>query len=84
LRAFYQQRALGSDCGNQFGECCGYPLGGGCVGSEFVVAAAEVLHEGVFRDDYLCGPIRSQSSHGSEPALTATRPRTTTDPRNGR
>jgi hypothetical protein len=33
------------------------------------VFAAEVLHERVTGDDRLCGPVRAQAAHRSEPAL---------------
>ena len=57
------------DSATELGECCSDRLRGGCVDGEFVLATAEVLHEGVPGDDYLCGPVRSQSSRGSEPVL---------------
>jgi hypothetical protein len=47
-----------SHCFEQLGERGGDSLGGCCFGGEFVVSAAEVLHEGVPGDDHLCGPIR--------------------------
>jgi hypothetical protein len=42
-----------SDRLGELGERCGDPLGGWGVDGEFVVAAAQVLHEGVSGDDYL-------------------------------
>ena len=35
----------------------GNAFGARHVGGEFVVSAAEVLHECVPRDDHLCGPV---------------------------
>jgi hypothetical protein len=42
------------------------------VDSEFVVAAAQILHEGVAGDHYLRCPIGSQSAHRSQSALELT------------
>ena len=39
------------------------------LASEFVVSAANVLHEGVPGDDRLCGPVGAQPAHRSEPVL---------------
>jgi hypothetical protein len=47
----------GSDCLGEFGERCGDPQSGEGVDSEFVVAAAQILQEGVARDHDLRGPI---------------------------
>jgi hypothetical protein len=44
----------GSDRVGEFGERGGDPQGRWCVESEFVVAASEVLHEGVSGDDHVC------------------------------
>jgi hypothetical protein len=41
------------------------------VESEFVVAAAQILHEGVPGDNNLGGPIGSESAHRSEPMSIA-------------
>jgi hypothetical protein len=46
-----------SDRRSEFGECAGNPAGGQYLVSEFVVAAAEVLDEGVPCDDYLRGSV---------------------------
>src|SRR5262249_36844354 len=43
-----------------------------CVDGEFVVATAEILHEGVPADDRLRGPVRAQAAHRSEPVLELT------------
>jgi hypothetical protein len=39
---------------------------------EFVVAAAQILHEAVHGDDHLRGPIRSEAAHRPEPVLELT------------
>ena len=36
-------------------------------GAELVVAASEVLDEGVSADDDACGPVGLEAAHGSEP-----------------
>jgi hypothetical protein len=36
-----------SDGGRELVECCADPVAGGDVGGEFVVAAAEILNEGM-------------------------------------
>jgi hypothetical protein len=57
--ALSDQRTCGTPAGprsdrlGEFGERCGHPLGRWDVESEFVVAAPEVLHEGVPGDDHL-------------------------------
>jgi hypothetical protein len=48
-----------SDRLGEFGERSGDPQGGWGVGSEFVVAASEVLYERVSGDDDLCCLVRS-------------------------
>jgi hypothetical protein len=49
-----------SYCRGQLGKRSGDPLGGRCIGGEFVVSAAKVLqHEGVTGDDHLRGPVGS-------------------------
>jgi RNA polymerase sigma factor (sigma-70 family) len=47
-----------SDRVGEFGERSGDPRGRRCVEAEFVVAAAQVLHEGVPCDDHLCCVVR--------------------------
>jgi 2'-5' RNA ligase len=58
-----------SDRAGEFSERRSDPLGGWRVDGEFVVPAAEVLHKSVSNDDHLRGPIRSESTHRSEPVL---------------
>jgi hypothetical protein len=48
-----------SDRLGEFGERSGDPRGRRCVEAEFVVAAVEVLHEGVSGDDHVCCLVRS-------------------------
>src|SRR5437879_467742 len=48
-----------SDRSSEFGERRGDTQGGWRVGGEFVVAASEVLDEGMSGDDHLCGLVRS-------------------------
>jgi hypothetical protein len=48
-----------SDRLGEFGERGGDPQHGRGVDGEFVMAAVEVLHEGVSGDDYLCCLVRS-------------------------
>ncbi len=57
-----------SDGPGKLSEDCRDSGGGRGVESEFVVAAAQVLHEGVPGDDHLRCSIL-QSAHRSEPAL---------------
>ncbi len=49
----------------EFGERGGDPQRGAGVDSEFVVAAAQILHEGVPGDDHLGCPIGLESAHRS-------------------
>jgi hypothetical protein len=58
--------ALVSDRASQLGERCGDPVMTGYIDGVCVVAAADVLHEGVPGDDHLRGPISSKSAHRSE------------------
>jgi hypothetical protein len=53
----------------EFGECGGEAPGGRGVDGEFIVAAAEVLDEGVSGDDDLGCDVCSQAPHRSEPVL---------------
>ncbi len=55
---------MGLDRAGKFGERYGDALGGRCVGSEFVVATAEVVHEGVPGDDHLRGPVNARPGRG--------------------
>jgi len=45
------------------------PVAGGDIGGEFVVAAAEVLHEGVPGGQGPRGPAAFQSAHRPQPGL---------------
>jgi len=58
-----------SVCVGEFGERCADPQRRGGVDAEFVVAAAQILHEGMPGDHDLRCPIRLQSAHPSQPAL---------------
>jgi hypothetical protein len=46
-----------SDSGGELGERCGNAESARGFEPEFVVSAAEVLHERVSDDDRLCGPV---------------------------
>ena len=48
-----------SDRSGEFGERGGDPQRRQSVDGEFVVSAAEVLHEGLPGDEDLCGRVRS-------------------------
>jgi hypothetical protein len=48
-----------SDRPGELGERCGHALGRRGVESEFVVAASEILDEGMSGDDHLRSPIGS-------------------------
>jgi hypothetical protein len=63
---------LRSDRSSELGERDGDALDSWCFDSEFVVAAAQVLHESVTGNDHLRGPIRSEPAHRSEPVLELT------------
>ena len=54
----------------EFGERGGDPQVADGFGSEFVVAAAQILQEGVAGDHYLRCPISLKSAHRTEPALS--------------
>jgi hypothetical protein len=58
-----------SDRLGEFGERRGDPQYGAGVGSELVVAAAQILYEGVSGDHDLCCAIGLQSAHGPESAF---------------
>jgi hypothetical protein len=58
-----------SDRFGKFGEGRGDPQGGAGVGSEVVVAAAQILHEGVPGDHHVRGAIGLKSAHRSQSAL---------------
>ncbi len=56
------------------GECeltegSGEPIPGIDVGGKFVVAAAQILDEGVPRADHLCRTEPFQATHGPQPRL---------------
>src|SRR4051794_16748611 len=59
--------ALAPDSNNagELAERCGHAEPAWGVEAEFVVSAAEVLHEGVSGDDRLCGPVSAQPAHRS-------------------
>lgn len=58
---------VGSDGSSEFGERCGdAPMGSG-VATEFVVAAANVLHQRVALHDHLRGSAALEASHRSQP-----------------
>ena len=63
-------RALVSDGGGEFVECCDKAkvLMAG-FGPNFVVAAAQVLYERVAPGHDRRGPVGPESAHGSEPRL---------------
>ena len=48
-----------SDRVDECRERSGDPSSGWSIGTDFVVAAAQVLHEGVAGDDHLCGRVRT-------------------------
>jgi hypothetical protein len=56
-----------SDGHRELVECCADPVAGGDVGGEFVVAAAEVLHERVAGSQDPCGPVPLQAAHRPQP-----------------
>ena len=58
-----------SDGEGELGEGSREPMPGMNVGGKLVVAAAQVLDEGVPRTDHLCGPEPFQAAHGSQPGL---------------
>jgi hypothetical protein len=51
------------------GECGGHPRGGWVIGGEFVVSAADVLHEGMPGDDCLGGAVGAEPAYWSESVL---------------
>jgi hypothetical protein len=61
---------VSSDGSSQLGERRGELGRGRGVDPEFVVAASQVLDEGVPGDDDLCRPFGLQSAHWSEAALS--------------
>ena len=61
-----------SDRVGQFAERRGDPQRWAGVDSKVVVAAAQILDEGVPGDHHLCGAIRLESPHRSQPALELT------------
>jgi hypothetical protein len=65
--------ALDSDAGGECVECHAEPVVSGFVGGDFVVAAAQVLHEGVPCRQGWSGPEAFQAPHwtppGFEPAV---------------
>jgi hypothetical protein len=56
-----------SDGEYQLGEGSREPMPGIDVGGQFVVAATQVLDEGVPRTDHLCRPEPFQAAHRSQP-----------------
>jgi hypothetical protein len=58
-----------SDGHRELIKCLVDSVVGGVVGSEFVVAAAEILDERVPGGDYPCGPAAFQSAHRPQPRL---------------
>src|SRR5947209_7425866 len=58
-----------SDGEGELGEGSREPMPGMNVGGKLVVAAAQVLDEGVPRTDHLYGPEPFQAAHGSQPGL---------------
>jgi hypothetical protein len=58
-----------SDGHGELVECCAGPVAGGDVGGEFVVAAAEVLHERVTGGDDPRGAVAFRAAHRPEPGL---------------
>jgi hypothetical protein len=50
-------------------ECCAGPVAGRDVGGEFIVAAAQVLHERVPGRDDPRGPVALQAAHRPEPCF---------------
>ena len=61
-----------SDHLGEFGEHCGEPKFRAGVDSEFVVAATQILDEGVAGDHDLGCPISLEAAHRSHPALELT------------
>jgi hypothetical protein len=57
---------------NEFGERRGDPQRGPGFDSKFVVAAAQILHEGVAVDHHLRGAIGLKPAHRSQPAFELT------------
>jgi hypothetical protein len=55
-----------SDRLGEFGECRSHPRSPRSMDGEFVVATAEILHEGVPCVDHLCCVVRSQPTHRSQ------------------
>jgi hypothetical protein len=53
----------------EFGKRCDDPQRRSGVGSEFVVAAAQILDEGGTEDHYRSRPIRLEAAHRSQPAF---------------
>ena len=58
-----------SDGHRELVECCADPVAGGDVGGEFVVAAAEVLDEGMPGGQGPRGAVALQAAHRPEPGL---------------
>jgi len=52
-----------SDGRRELVECCADPVAGGAIGGEFIVAAAEILHERVPGGDDPRGPVAFQAAH---------------------
>ncbi len=60
-------RLPGLDRPDQFGERIGDATMHARVDTQFIVTAADVLHERVATDDRACGPVAFQTAHRSEP-----------------
>ena len=56
-----------SDGHRELVESCVDPVAGGDVGGEFIVAAAEVLHERVAGSQDPRGPVAFQAAHRPQP-----------------
>jgi hypothetical protein len=61
-----------SDCSGEFGERVRDAPMGASINPEFVVAAPEVLHEGVTAHDHSRGVIAFEAAHRTEPRFEAT------------
>jgi hypothetical protein len=58
-----------SDDHRELVECCVDPVAGGDAGGEFVVTAAQVLHDGMPGGEDPRGSVAFQAAHRPEPGL---------------